>query len=344
MRVGVNYPWFDYGWDFGIAPPHWRQERSPRWFSEVDAHLGHFQRLGITVVRWFVLGDGLTYGSGDDAPHRNAASQEEWRFDAPVLDGDFLDHFSELLRRFANMNKTARSPIQLLPVLVDFHFLEAGIEPVERSDPSHSEASVPDPAWVKQGRSDAVVQPSIRSRFLDGVLAPLLDISGSHRDVIYAWELINEPEWVTNGWHPDGQMDHPVDEYDMRAFLDEAQDRVRIAGFSPTVGFASIDTPRRAGITMDINQFHHYPGGRRRLARHRFEGAFPTILGEFATAPSDVWPDLPADAQSVFDRLRLIEDRGYSLAMPWSFRGTDQHTTWSDADVVRFMTREGGGG
>ena len=44
MQVGVNYPWFDYGWDFGLGPPPWRGNRgTPRWFDHVDDHL---ERLG----------------------------------------------------------------------------------------------------------------------------------------------------------------------------------------------------------------------------------------------------------------------------------------------------------
>ena len=42
MQVGVNYPWFDYGWDFGLGPPAWRGGRqTPRWFDKVDEHLTH---------------------------------------------------------------------------------------------------------------------------------------------------------------------------------------------------------------------------------------------------------------------------------------------------------------
>jgi hypothetical protein len=339
LRVGVNYPWFDYGWDFGVAPPHWRPASDPRWMSGIDADLRHFQALGITLVRWFILADGLTYGSGALAPRRDAARDGEWRFDPPPLDREFVNHFDELLRRFAVASTV--EPIQLLPVLIDFHFCNAGIEPVTREDARRS--GVPDPAWIKQGRADAVADPTRRSRFLDEALVPLLEVSSLYREVIYAWELINEPEWVTSGWHPDRRRHHPVNGHQMSAFLEDGVARVRAAGFLPTVGFASIDTLRRTGITAEINQFHHYPGGARRLEPHGFENGFPTILGEFATAPSDVWPDLRADAQTVFDRLALAQRRGYDLALPWSFRAIDRHTLWSDADIVRFTTIDDGG-
>jgi hypothetical protein len=61
----VNYPWFDYGWDFGPAPPGWRQGRTtPFWYDALDGQLRHLEALGISVLRWFILADGLAYGSG----------------------------------------------------------------------------------------------------------------------------------------------------------------------------------------------------------------------------------------------------------------------------------------
>ncbi|MGE5815950.1 MAG: hypothetical protein ACM36C_15780, partial [Acidobacteriota bacterium] len=63
-------------------------------------------------------------------------------------------------------------------------------------------------------------------------------------------------------------------------------------------------------------------------------GSIPVILGEFATAVSDTWPELPEWDQSVLNRLRLASDHGYSLAMPWSFLARDRHTLWS-SDVER---------
>ena len=69
MRVGVNFPWRDYGWDFGLGPSSWRGGLAdPRWYPEIDGHLRHFQDVGISVVRWFILADGLTYGVGAEAP------------------------------------------------------------------------------------------------------------------------------------------------------------------------------------------------------------------------------------------------------------------------------------
>ncbi|MGH9372475.1 MAG: hypothetical protein ACRD15_13165 [Vicinamibacterales bacterium] len=330
MQVGVNYPWLDYGWDFGLGPPTWRGRcATPRWYSEVDRHLHHFRSLGLSVVRWFVLADGLTYGIGASAPKPESSSRCGWRFDPPPLGADFLEHFDELLGRFAATGGGGRQPVQLLPVLIDFHFCNAGFTPVEAADPADPIRAIPDCDWVKQGRAEAIIDPDRRARFLDHALEPLLRVSHHHPEVIYAWEIVNEPDWVTRGWHPSPVSNPPIPEDAMRAFLEDGKERIRRAGFKPTVGFARARTLRTSGITTDINQFHHYPGGIRTLDRHAFDPAFPGIIGEFATAATDIWPDLIATGQSMLNRLRLAESRGYPLAIPWAFLSQDRHTAWS---------------
>ena len=340
MQVGVNYPWFDYGWDFGLGPPAWRGGRqTPRWFDKVDEHLTHLHGLGISVVRWFILADGLTYGTLEKAPRPEGAAPADWRFDPPPLDTAIVDHFGELLERFAS-SSARLSRMQLIPVLIDFHFCEAGLRPIEVPDAANPLARRADPGWVKQGRADAVRDPAKRARFLDAVLDPLLRASVRRRDVIYAWELINEPDWVTRGWHPDPRANAPIPESAMREFLEDGKQRIRAAGFKPTIGFAMANTLQRSGVTAEINQFHYYPDGRTPLDRHAFDPRFPGIIGEFATSASDVWPDLTADGQGIADCLRLAESRGYPLVLPWSFLARDRHTEWSAAverDVRSFM-------
>jgi hypothetical protein len=187
--------------------------------------------------------------------------------------------------------------------------------------------------------------------FFDAVLEPLLAASQAHADAIHAWELINEPEWVTSGWHPSSlklrptssstSIGLPVSSAAMRGFLDEGTRRIRRAGFKTTIGFASIDTIGRTGITADLNQFHHYPGGRRRLARHRFDVRFPGIIGEFATASTDVWPELGRSSQTMLNRLIHADAQGYPLVIPWAFRSADRHTSWSREveEDLRIFTR-----
>ncbi len=345
MQVGVNYPWLDYGWDFGLGPPAWRGARTtPRWHGEIDRHLDTFRDLGISVVRWFILADGLTYGTGESAPKRVGTTPWAWRFTPPPLSAEFLRDFETLLERFGATGDRAPAPIQLLPVLIDFHFCGEGITTVERPDPAHPARTVPDHDWVKQGRADAIADPVKLGTFLNEVLDPLLRVSRRHAGAIYAWELINEPDWITRGWHPSPLGNPPIPAREMRAFLEEGTGRIRRAGFKPTIGFASAHTLRRSGISTEINQFHHYPGGSRQLERQGIDRTTPRIIGEFATDPTDVWPDLRNTGQTVLDRLRLADQCGYSLAIPWSFLAYDRHTAWSAAVERDVRTFTGGRG
>jgi hypothetical protein len=331
MDVGVNYPWFDYGWDFGVAPPNWRgggTNPQPRWYSVIDADLQRLRNLGIKVVRWFLLADGLTYGSGSDAPSQNSPGR--WRFNPPTISSDFRTHFTELLGRFRVANAAQERQIQLMPVFLDFHFCEPGSYAVGITDATAG-TTTPDPDWVKQGRADAINDASKRQRLLQRALEPLLQIAQTQSNAIYAWDIINEPEWVTNGWHPDGQMNHPVNEADMRAFIEDAKTLIRHYRFKPTIGFAKIQTIAQSRITAEINQFHHYPAGRERLPRHSFNPSYPGIIGEFATNTSDIWPDIAPD-QSVLHRLQFASAQGYPLALPWSYRQRDRHTSWSTSE------------
>jgi hypothetical protein len=340
MQVGVNYPWFDYGWDFGLGPPAWRGSRiEPRWLNSIDEDLRRFQDLGISVVRWFLLADGLNYGVGADAPRPDRSASGQWRFHPPRLDDHVVSHFEALLDRFVAAAEGRRPPIRLLPVLIDFHFCDSGVRPVTTPDPANPVRSIEDPGWVKQGRSDAIIDPLKRRQFLDHALATLLEASRTRADAIYAWDLINEPEWVTAGWHPNPAAPTPVPRAAMQAFLDDGKQRIRAAGFKPTIGFASAKGLGDSGITAEINQFHYYPGGSYDLHPHRFDPQFPGIIGECATTTADRWPGLPGHEQGILHRLRLARRLGYPLTILWSFRARDAHTAWSPAveqDIAQF--------
>jgi hypothetical protein len=334
MQVGVNYPWFDYGWDFGAPPPTWRDDQ-PRWVDHIDADLHRLHDLGISVVRWFVLADGLTYGTGGQAPWQDGFG---WHFSPPPMDEQIGRDFERLLEAVDRFNAAAVPPIRLLPVLIDFPFALPGA-PIEQPHPFEP-GMVVETGWVKQGRHEALATDADRSAFLTATLDPLLAISQRHADAIYAWESINEPDWITNGWHPDGRSSHPVADTAMQAFVEDAAARIDAAGFKSTIGFSLLETLAGSGITAEVNQFHHYPNGARLLPPHTFDPEFPAIIGEFATVPADVWPELPE--QTIFARLRQAERQGYPLALLWSFRQRDRHAEWTaevEADLLRFRER-----
>jgi hypothetical protein len=329
MDVGVNYPWFSYGWDFGPAPPGWRSGDDPAWVAHIGQHLQHLAAIGVSVIRWFILGDGLSYGTGPDAPKLDRCATRDgtgWGFSPPALTSEFQEHFEAVLQSFA-ARSTGSPPIRLLPVLVDYKFCEPGTFPVAIQDPARKQ-NVTDEGWVKGGRVEAITAG--RGRFIEQVVWPLLRLSSGYRDAIYAWDVFNEPEWVTNGWHPDRGNRHPVNESEMRAFLDDSMSAIRQAGFRSTIGFNMIETICQTRLYADINQFHHYTNGSRYLERNPFDPRYPGIIGEFATSTAeDTWPELSRQSQRILDRLKLAKTQGYPLALAWSFQARDGHTSWT---------------
>jgi hypothetical protein len=253
-------------------------------------------------------------------------ARASWRFDPPVLAREFQEHFEAVLQSFAAQS-TGPHPVRLMPVLADYKFCEPGTWPVVKEDPA-LRPGVPDEGWVKGGRAEAITTNG--RQFVEQVLRPLLRLSCGYKNAIYAWDVFNEPEWVTNGWHPDRRNDHPVNEGDMRAFLEDSMSAIREAGFKSTIGFSMIETIRRTRLYADINQFHHYTNGSRALERNPFDPRYPGIIGEFATSTAeDTWPELRERSQRILERLKLAQSQGYALALAWSFQAADRHTSWT---------------
>ncbi len=308
MRVGVNYAWHNYAWDFGLPP---RRDSGTPWgpraafLATLQDDLRALRSLGLFAVRWFLLGDGTTYGMDEARPHRDASASEQWRFDnCPELSPEFLSDFTALLAA------CAAADVQLVPSLIDFHFCFPGLV-------------IPGSAGVvKCGRSDVLVDPRKRLRFFDRVLAPLLEVAAGFRDTIYAVELINEPEWCTR--QPGLSMDQfdakkTVPRDDMRLFLREGAMRINAAGFRSTVGFAKYETVAlwdAVDLGLSLHQFHYY-GEPDVVPRQTYSPDWPLIVGEFATAVHRPWPELGA-SQDVLSRLRLLSAKGYPEVFLWS--------------------------
>jgi hypothetical protein len=334
MWVGINYPWCDYGWDFGVPPTSWGPRA--RWRSVLASHLAELRRVGVRVVRWFIVADGLGYGVGADAPRENSSGH--WTFSPPRVAQEVLDDFSALLDTF---HETGH---MLMPVLLDFHFAK---DAVSRGAGGR----------VSGGRASVFSEPSARRALLRNLLEPLLEVSQRHPTAIYAWDLFNEPEGCTDTGASDRGEFPNVQLGDMIAFLREGTQCIRDHGFAATVGYrrpatslrwSALAAQRRRATTMrglptslsgsvrpfgeSFWQFHYYTNGlapgfppRTTILGQRT----PVILGEFATEVGrEVWPDLRD--QTIAGRLAFAQDRGIQLAMPWSFRaGTRALGVWS---------------
>jgi hypothetical protein len=335
MLVGVNYPWIDYAWDFGDPPAAWVNPDSvAAWRAkkreQIVSDLRAFAEMGMFAARWFMLADGLSYGVGEEAP-KNVSGQ--WVFDPLPADHPFYkqlcDDFEFVLKTCSELN------IKILPSLIDFHWLHPGVV-------ADANANI-----VKGGRYNIIRDPAKSRAFFDAALEPLLEISLRYPDAIYAWEVINEPEWVTDTRslikiRSDENKTVTLDQ--MRAFIAEGVGRINgkqlpdgRQAFRSTVGFAhwdAVESWDSAGLGVTLHQFHYYAPDKREIPKHTFSAEYPCIIGEFATSFHRGWPELMKGdlARTISARLQCVAEKGYPAVFLWSARATDDATTWTDSD------------
>jgi hypothetical protein len=328
MEVGFNYPGSGnhFGDDFG--PPIGGGSRpAPFWRATLPGNLDLIFDLGMRIVRYFIMGNAFNYG---DKPKkvlvaRGRAVFTEWHFDPPAkLEQQYLDDFGEFLQVFKDKS------MRVIPSLISFETLGPG----ETGGCS--------------GRTDLVKDPTKMRHFLDTVLEKFLDVANTFKSQIFAFEVINEPAWNvrsfskpvgrTLGGTPDVTDDQMTD------FLREALKRIESRGMSSTVGHrfrSDLDDfpkgtrpqfhyyPNLAGLVdSDVPEFIDTPGA--------FVGEFGSILRSEPKEPAtDVankdqggnWPELNgADAKpedAIFERLKALARKGYSLSMVWPDRKED---------------------
>ncbi len=362
MKVGVNYPWKNYGWDFGVGP--WGMRRA--WEAELVDELRALRKLGVHAVRWFVLGDGLTYGTGAAAPTEDRdrlwQGHPQWRFIPPEAEGTraIVEDFRALLECFRKANEGGGAPIQLVPVVADFHlFFPGNAETGPFGKPEHR-GKGPPAGFVKNGRSDIPVDPRKTARYVDHLLAPLVAAASEapYRPLIHSVDLMNEPEWCTDDGRK-GPM-RTVPHAAMMTFLKACTEAVR-GRLLTTVGFAEVETLMKwdvRSLGLDVWQYHYY--AKPDVIRAASDFPVRTFVGEFATTtgepadgtkrmlsglwrqPGDLtWPELGGTwgDQRVSARLELLAKKGYGECFAWSVHATDKATRWDDevrGDLQRF--------
>lgn len=328
--TGINYPWLNYGWDFGDPPPGWSGGLETGAFRAAQREgiakdLKAIATSGMTVVRWFLLADGLSYGTGPQMPG------EAGRFHMLPPGDPWMRQCVEDFRNLLDV--CVASGVKLIPSLLDFHWCFA------RTLVSETVA--------KGGRYSVFQDDMHRRLFLDTVLDPLLEASRARPEAIYAWEPMNEPEWCTGGsewkfWQKPTSKNRNVSREDMRAFLKEGVRRVNQAGFVSTVGFAHWDTIREWDTEdweIGLQQFHYYAQGDAELPPAEAVTAQPCLLGEFASQPAKPWPGA---AQALDARLRRAGELGYAGSLLWSMRATDDASLWNEGQhqlVASFLGR-----
>jgi hypothetical protein len=295
--VGVNLPWMRYGGDFGAN--RWQAAGGigqPGRRAGLREALGRLAGHGVGVVRWFLLADG------------RAGLEESPSGDLIGLDDCVCRDLDAALEELAHAGLTA------IFVLFDFHwFRRARIVDGVRTG----------------GRAALAIGPALRPRLLERVVDPLLERYGRHPSIA-AWDVINEPEWVTRGARltarPTG-----VPRAAMRAFI---RDVVMVihhrTAHAATVGSASTRTlPLVEGLGLDVYQAHWYDRLAKKAPLDRPVESLgldrPLILGEFPTRGSALTPG------EILDAARAA---GYAGALAWSVLAGDEA---SDKDALALV-------
>ncbi len=292
--LGVNYPWRNYGHDFGEAwTPH---DGAGTYQQQLDADFAYLKEHGVETVRWFLFADGRA------APEFND-------------DGD-VTGFDEYF--FVDVDTVIavaqKYDIYLIFVLFDFHLAESAqvISGVQTG-----------------GRANLITDSHVQDTFIENALRPLIERYGGYRH-IFAWEVINEPEWVMR--IPGRET---VEGFDMVSVSQMQSFVTRLADFINantnqwvTLGSASrnsmIEYWTNSGL--DFYQFHYYeamedqnPIDYPALALGLDQ---PIVVGEFPTAQT---------SRSMADYLYTIARNNYAGAWAWSYNAGDEFSDFSTA-------------
>lgn len=274
---GANLPWVHYGIDFGRN--HWRPQggvSQPDEQAILDTTFGQLALSGVQWIRWFLLCDGR-------AGIQFTPGGRPYGIDEHVTaDVD------------AALDAARRHGIRIMFVLFDFLWCADAriVRGVQLGGRPH--------VWADSNQRDAL---------LDTVIQPLFARYGQD-PAIFAWDIINEPEWI-----------RAVEWPDIAALINGCASLAHTITDHPvTVGSAGVRwRDRYRDMDLDFFQVHWYDSLRHQppletpLAALGFDR--PVLLGEFPTRGSVHAPrEIVVAARSA----------GYAGAFYWSVLSKDE--------------------
>ena len=294
--LGINYPWLNYGHDFGVASwptGSWSHDGVSQFNSkqQVDEHFAYLRSQGVHVVRWFVLTDGRA------SPEFNSEGA------VTGFDSYFFNDLDTAL------SLACKHDLRLILVLLDYLWLDDGqiVNGVQLG-----------------GHSDIIIDATKRQSFLDNALRPLLERYGNDRRIL-AWEIINEPEWTMSGIPGAGTVGPTVPIAEMQSFVSDITDYIH----QRTVQDVTIGSANGQwllywqGLGLDFYQFHHFDHGENYppfIPISNLNLDRPAVLGEFPTNTTQI---------TTTRYLSAAWDNGYSGALAWSLNGDDQFSKFT---------------
>lgn len=326
---GCNYPWSTdgtvvyYGLDFGenVWGSHLGvTSRLPAIARDLEG----MAALGFTTVRWFVFCDGRAGIVFDDRGYPTG------------LDDHFFPDLDAALSLAAGVG------LQLCLVLLDHHWMFRGVRQVIADPVSGDllEAALP------SGRARVLRDAAGREALFSAVLEPVVSRygpGGARSDLgpaIFAWELMNEPDFVVEEWEQDlsSHVAEPIRFADLAELVARFNGMVHLRSNAlTTIGCARLRNLwswENPGLGIDLLQIHSYPNLNKPAQdidifgqRPDEFGVFrPLLLGEFPGDPLNQHPlGVRPPEWSLEDYLEWGLAAGLAGAWPWSFSGTDRY-------------------
>lgn len=305
--LGVNYPWVNYGQDFGRGPGDARGVSTADTRKTVAADFEKIQVSGVALVRWFLLCDGR---SGFSVKNGIPTGPDD------VLFADVAAAL-ELAQQFG---------LKICFSVLDFPWMQ------NRGDAAKS---LPNQNVLKF--------PAGREALLERVLIPLFQEFRAH-PALFAWEVANEPEWAIREFRPSPQA--AMHFADFNAFAREVADAVHeFSKARATLGSARLLWFRAwSDLPLDFQQAHYFPDAERdqktdlaaQLRALEPEEAFERPLWLGALPAHD--PNTPAyTLQGALDACRAA---GLAGAWVWRWRkpepdSNDEKYGAVDAEALR---------
>jgi hypothetical protein len=304
FSLGVNYPWQNYGQDFGSVNGAHRGVSLP---ANQDLLLREFARIreaGATVVRWFVFGDG-----------RGGFLCENG---IPLHPDPYL--FKDIA---AALQIAERTQLQIWFSLIDHLWLQ---EHAGRR-PAHAHEHV---LHFTAGRE----------AFLQHILIPLFREFRAD-PVIFAWEVANEPEWSIREFAPAPAAKLNLAEF--RAYAREITRAIQEFAVAPaTLGCARLLWLKTwSELGLDFYDAHYYPSCEKETHHDLAQQLAsvrpldkPLCIGELP------WQDPAAPDYCLASALTACRDSSLSGAAVWRWTqpedsGSDRHMGCVDPVLLR---------
>jgi hypothetical protein len=220
--LGVNYPWVNFGQDFGRSPWGARGTSTPEVHTAIAEDFEGIRSAGVRRVRWFLLCDGRSGLATADG--------------IPTGPDDLL--FKDVA---AALEAAEQFGLQVCFPLLDSLWLQ---------DRGPAASALPNQDVLKF--SDG------REALLERVLIPLFREFGAH-PALWAWEIANEPEWAIREFMPVPQAGLAFDEF--KSFACEVSSAAHDSSPAlVTLGSARLSWVRAwQGLGLDFYQAHYYP-------------------------------------------------------------------------------------